>query len=136
MRTLDADGGGVSVITCMAGCNKAPGEVLQQHVIVVNPKPNQIRAASSAGAAYGESADSNIVTCVGGCYGAPTTYQAVPAPGFDAARAQVMAGAGGQATGQLVPTAAPAPGSAGAGKSKGASGDWMARINRERAAGN
>lgn len=129
-----------SVITCGAGCNGSPGEVVHHRL--------ETRQAGSAlqQAAVRDAATPNVLVCVAGCYDTPKAYQAVPGTG-----AFLPAGPSGgmprglqaSAGGRLVPTAASGNGDAPPGredgtrasKSKGASGDWMTRINRERSGG-
>jgi hypothetical protein len=134
----------VSVVTCGAGCASSPGEVVYRKLITPS-QPGLVNAATRDPGAP------SAVVCVAGCYDGPRSYQAVPMPSdhmpgaWPAARAPrgIQASAG---SGRMVPTAAGtdfAPGQAPSAatstpplpRSKGSSGEWMMRINRERAGG-
>lgn len=124
-------GPGVSVITCGAGCTNAPGEVVQRQIMVPNPAPPVTKVSmGKMGKVRDEGPAPNVVHCVGGCYDLPKTYKAVPVP------SATIPGTGGDApgtvqaaaSGQVIPTA----GTMSPGKTKGSSGEWMNRINRER----
>jgi uncharacterized protein YegJ (DUF2314 family) len=109
------------VVVCTAGCRNGTGAA----VVGITPKPAALPTPP---------ADVPVISCVGGCASNRTSsYAAVPASPageFPVAgtvgewMTTVAKVTGGEATPEPRPAAAPAAGS----------GDWMEKINRERAA--
>jgi len=113
--------------TCAAGCTGTPGQVVHRQAARQQSQGGLIPTSASTRTNEDAEGGSARIVCVAGCYDAAQSYAAVPSPaGQGARRGQIVAG-DGAGRGRMVPTAGQMP------PVRGGSGDWMARINRERA---